>query len=117
MRIRTVYFKVGEQADPALRWWSSFLQSEPTKSFPPYYEFRVGQINFGLLALDAAPSPSCVPVFEFPDEEIAGAIQRAKNLGATTVLEGEAHPDYPNTAAVLRDPFGNEFEVTNYHGE
>jgi hypothetical protein len=30
--------------------------------------------------------------------------------------QGPAHPDFQDTAAVLVDPFGNEFEVTNYHG-
>ena len=116
MKIRTVYFKV-RRIDEALAWWSSFLGVKPAKSFPPWHEFRVGEINFGLLALDDASGGSrCVPVFEFPDNEIEERIARAKELGATAVLEGEDHPDYPNTAAVLRDPFGNEFEVTNYGG-
>jgi len=52
---------------------------------------------------------------EFADNEVVAAIARAKVLGATTVLEGKVHPDYPRTAAVLVDPFGNEFEVTNLH--
>ena len=56
-----------------------------------------------------------MPVFECTDEEAVRTIQRAKDLGATAVLEGKDHPDYPHTAAVLVDPFGNEFEVTSFH--
>jgi catechol 2,3-dioxygenase-like lactoylglutathione lyase family enzyme len=59
--------------------------------------------------------PGCVPVFEFTDSEVEARIARAKELGAKVVLEGEAHPDHPNPAAVLVDPFGNEFEFTCLH--
>ena len=57
-----------------------------------------------------------MPVFEFSDDEIDRYIQRAKDLGATVIVQGKDHPDYPRTAAVFLDPFGNEFEVTNFHG-
>jgi predicted enzyme related to lactoylglutathione lyase len=119
MKVRTVYFKVRHLA-PALEWWRAFLECEPAKTFPEWSEFRVGGINLGLLQLadgvEANRRRSCVPVLELSDDEIDDVIARAKRLGATAMLEGPAHPDFPNTAAVLVDPFGNEFEVTNYHG-
>jgi hypothetical protein len=119
MRVRTVYFKVRE-LEPVRNWWQAFLRCDPRKDVAEWCEFRVGDTNLGLLALPtyaAEPGqPSCIPVLEFPDVEIVAVIARAKELGATARLEGEAHPDYPNIAAVLVDPFGNEFEVTNYHG-
>lgn len=119
MRVRTVYFKVRE-LEPVRNWWRAFLGCEPSKVFAAWCEFRVGDTNLGLLSLAThVPGPgrsSCIPVFEFPDDEIVAVIARAKGLGATALLEGEAHPDYPNVAAVLVDPFGSEFEVTTYHG-
>jgi catechol 2,3-dioxygenase-like lactoylglutathione lyase family enzyme len=118
MRVRTVYFKVRD-LDAARDWWQAFLQSEPRKAFAEWCEFRVGDTNLGLLSfpsyIPAGGRPSCIPVLEFSDETIVAVIARAKELGATALLEGEAHPDHPNVAAVLVDPFGNEFEVTNYH--
>ncbi len=118
MRIRTVYFKVPDM-DAASGFWSALLGIQPSKRFPQWCEFRVGEINLGLLPLDTGAPGSqarCVPVFEFPDGQVADRIERAKQLGAAAVLEGEDHPDYPNVAAVLVDPFGNEFEITSYHG-
>ena len=117
MRVRTVYFKVRRLEDAAA-FWRAFLGTPPVKSFPEWVEFRVGELNLGLLRAEAADRRAanpCVPVFEVADAEVDACIQRAKDLGATVLLEGEDHPDYPRTAAVLRDPFGNEFEVTNLH--
>lgn len=119
MRVRTVYFKV-RHLGPVRAWWEDFLGVKPTKVFAQWSEFQVGEINLGFLQIDAQPpggrGASCVPVLEFADDEVARRIARAKELGATAILEGRDHPDYPNTAAVLVDPFGNEFEVTNLHG-
>lgn len=115
MKVRTVYFKTS-QLEQAVSWWSAFLGVRPLKTFPQWQEFRAGNINLGFLRAEAVPGSGGIPVFELADDEISEAIARAKRLGATVVLEGEAHPDHPNTAAVLRDPFGNEFELTNYHG-
>lgn len=118
MRVRTVYFKVRD-LEPVQAWWEDFLGVKPTQAFARWSEFRVGEINLGFLHIDAAPplgrGASCVPVLEFADDEVARRIARAKELGAKAVLEGSDHPDYPNTAAVLIDPFGNEFEVTTLH--
>ena len=78
----------------------------------------MGEINLGFLKLGRASGssrPPCVPVFEVDSDAAASTIERAKALGAYAVVEGEDHPDYPETAAVLIDPFGNEFQVTSYH--
>jgi hypothetical protein len=119
MRVRTVYFKTSDLKG-VREWWQAFLGCEPGKAFPEWCEFRIGDVNLGFLSLDDHVSsrgrPSCVPVLEFSDQQIAPVIARAKELGATALLEGDAHPDFPDLAAVLVDPFGNEFEVTNYHG-
>jgi len=115
MRIRTVYLKVSD-VEAAGQFWQAFLGIAPTKAFSEWIEFRVGVLNLGLLRLETEGGrAACVPVFECADDEVAAAIVRAKGLGATAVLEGKDHPDYPRTAAVPVDPFGNEFEVTNLH--
>jgi catechol 2,3-dioxygenase-like lactoylglutathione lyase family enzyme len=114
MRIRTVYFKVRRLEDAAA-FWQSLLGAPPTKTFPEWVEFRVGETNLGLLRADGPARGGAVPVLELPDDEVAASIARAKELGATVLLEGADHPDWPRTAAVLRDPFGNEFELTNLH--
>jgi predicted enzyme related to lactoylglutathione lyase len=114
VKVRTVYFKVRRLEDAAA-FWRAFLGTPPTKSFPEWVEFRVGDLNLGLLRAEAPARDGCVPVFELADDQVEVYIRRAKELGATVLLEGEDHPDYPRTAAVLRDPFGNEFEVTNLH--
>lgn len=118
MRVRTVYFKTDRLAEAA-DWWRRLLGRDPVKQLDVWHEFRVGEVNLGFLRFDAhgASAPSrCVPVIELPDDEIAAAIARAKNLGARAILEGEQHPDHPKAAAVLVDPFGNEFELTCLHG-
>ena len=114
VKVRTVYFKVRRLEDAAA-FWQAFLGTPPTKAFPEWIEFRIGNLNLGLLRAEGSPRAGCVPVFELGDAEVEVHIRRAKDLGATVLLEGEDHPDYPRTAAVLRDPFGNEFELTNLH--
>jgi len=117
MKVRTVYFKV-DQLSEVIAWWEAFLGFKPSKQSEAWAEFRIGQVNLGFLSLPDRPGggQGCVPVLEFSDAEVVSQIAKAKALGARAVLEGAEHPDYPNTAAVLVDPFGNEFEVTNYHG-
>ena len=117
MRVRTAYFKA-PQIDKAVAWWSDVLDTKPSKVSPAWQELRVGEINLGFLRIEPAPAsdrPSCVPVIEFNDSEIETRIAKAKAAGATVILEGEAHPDHPRPAAVLVDPFGNEFEFTCLH--
>ena len=118
MKVRTVYFKV-DRLDEVSAFWRAFLGSEPTKVFPEWHEFRVGDLNLGLLKLLSPEARGergrCVPVFECADDEAEETIARAARLGARVVVGGKDHPDYPAVAAVLVDPFGNEFEVTTFH--
>jgi catechol 2,3-dioxygenase-like lactoylglutathione lyase family enzyme len=116
MRLRTVYFKVARLAE-VCAWWEAFLGVKPVKASASWVEFRVGEVNLGFLRVAGARAGGaeapCVPVLEFADREAARRIARAKELGARPILEGQDHPDYPNTAAVLVDPFGSQFEITN----
>jgi predicted enzyme related to lactoylglutathione lyase len=118
MKVRSVYFKT-DRIDEAAAWWGRFLEAEPIADFGFYRGFSAGNVNLGLLSwegpLAEARTGRWIPVFEFPDDQIDAVIARAKALGADAVLEGKDHPDHPDTAAVLIDPFGNEFEVTNLH--
>jgi len=115
MKIRTIYFKIADM-EKAVSFWRQFLQIEPSKYFKKYSEFRISNINLGLVLNDFGDEFSganCTPVFEFGDEEVSGFIDRAKTLGATVVLDGLN--DENIKGVVFRDPFGNEFEVTRFH--
>ena len=119
MRIRTVYFCVPEAVfAEIISFWEGLLAQSPSERSVGWCEFRVGEINLGLLPVSepVVPSESCVPVLEFDDGEIQGRISRAKELGAMAIIEGADHPDYPRLAAVMVDPWGYRFELTSFHG-
>ena len=113
MKIRTVYFKVAEMA-PAVAFWQVFLGIVPHKNGADWVEFRVGSLNFALLAMPgftvAKDASNFVPVFEYADDELDGAKMRALELGATHVIDTPDGMSY-----VLADPLGNEFEITRMH--
>lgn len=50
-----------------------------------------------------------MPVFELAPERLAAAVSRAKEAGATVVLDGLANPQM--NSIVLASPGGNEFEL------
>jgi predicted enzyme related to lactoylglutathione lyase len=115
MKIRTVYFKIMDMR-AAVSFWSQFLRMGPVKEFEKYSEFRVSNINLGLVLNDFGDSFSganCCVVFEFGDDELFESIERAKALGATVAVD--ALNDENIKGIVFRDPFGNEFEVTRFH--
>jgi len=115
MKIRTVYFKVADM-EKSRRFWQTFLGMEPVKSSGRYSEFKVGNINLGLVLNDFGAQFSganCTPVFEFDDSDVLSFIERAKALGAEVLLD--ALHDDAIKGVVFRDPFGNEFEVTRFH--
>jgi predicted enzyme related to lactoylglutathione lyase len=119
MRIRTVYFCVpADRFEEVVGFWGRVLGVAPAHRSDAWCEFKVGEINLGLLPVidNVAASESCVPVLEFPDDEIDAAIVRSKRQGAVAFIEGRGHPDFPRTAAVMRDPWGYRFEMTNFHG-
>src|SRR5262249_60790905 len=105
-----------QQVGGGRAWWEKFRGVQPVKNFERWSEFRVGEINLGLLQIDGAAGASgapCVPVLEFADGDIARRIERAKGLGARVVLEGKDHPDYPRIAAGLVHPLCNAVGVSN----
>ncbi len=115
MKIRTVYFKVNDM-QKAVKFWTDFLQMAPVKTFDTYHEWRIQSLNFGLVLNDIGDKWSgsnCVPVFEFPDNEVLSWIDRAKSLGATVVLD--ALEDQNILSVVMADPWENEFEVSKFH--
>lgn len=115
MKIRTVYFKIPDMPK-AVHFWRQFLGMEPIKNFEKHSEFKVSNINLGLVLNDFGDTftgANCAVVFEFGDNEVLEFIERAKNLGATVVLD--ALHDKNIKGVIFRDPFGNEFEVTRFH--
>jgi catechol 2,3-dioxygenase-like lactoylglutathione lyase family enzyme len=115
MKIRTVYFKIADMQN-GVSFWRQFLKIEPVKQFEKYSEFKLSNINLGLVLNDFGDTFSganCCVVFEFGDQEVFEYIERAKALGATVVLD--ALNDENMKGIVFRDPFGNEFEVTRFH--
>lgn len=115
MKIRTVYFKVLEMR-PAVEFWQEFLGVEPHKKSEKWQEFMVGELRLGLLLNDFGDKFSgsnCVPVFEFPDDEVMDWVEKARKLGAKEILNGLDDPNLKSV--VFADPFGNEFEVSKFH--
>lgn len=113
MKIRTIYLKV-KDIDGAKAFWQALLQIEPHKDFDDWKEFNCKNIRLGLLLLDDAVSgANCVPVFEMSDGVLHEYIQRAKDLGATVVVDGLNDPDLKSI--VFKDPFGHEFELSKFH--
>lgn len=115
MKIRTVYFKILNMQD-ACTFWESFLGFRPHKKGDKYSEFRLSNINLGLVLNDFGDvysGSNCTPVFEFDDTEISTYIERAKSLKAKIILDGLDDPNIKGI--VFADPFGNEFEVTKFH--
>ncbi len=115
MKLRTVYFKISNMQE-AVDFWQQFLEMNPVKNGKKYSEFKLSNINLGLVLNDFGDQFSgsnCCPVFEFSDEEVMTYIERAKKLGATVVVDGLN--DENIRGVVFRDSFGNEFEVTKFH--
>jgi catechol 2,3-dioxygenase-like lactoylglutathione lyase family enzyme len=115
MKIRTIYFKVPD-ARKAANFWQAILQVAPHKNSDNWQEFMCGNIRLGLLLNDFGDEfhgSGCVPVFEFPDDQLQGYIDRAIKAGGTVVLDGLNDPNLKSF--VMRDPFGHEFELSKFH--
>ena len=114
-KIRTVYFKVSEM-DKAVAFWQPLLGLSPVKAGTKYSEFRVDNINLGLVLNDFGDKfegANCVPVFEFADDELPAYIEKAKSLGGTVILDGLSDPHL--LSIIVADPWGNEFELSKFH--
>lgn len=113
MTIRTIYFKAKDNA-ALCSFWSKMLGVEPHKNFEDWKEIMCGNVRMGFLKLDEkSAGASCVPVFEFEDSALENYVKRALALGATMIEDGRDNPEL--LSAVMRDPFGNEFELSKFH--
>ncbi len=115
MKIRTIYQKV-QDLEAAKSFWVSFLEQQPSKSSSNWCSFRLENLNFSLLLNDYGDElkgSNSVPVFELDEGEIEQVVQKAKTLGAVVILDGLADPKMKSI--VLKDPLGNEFEVSLSH--
>jgi catechol 2,3-dioxygenase-like lactoylglutathione lyase family enzyme len=115
MKIRTIYQKV-QNLDKARTFWESFLGIRPVKSSNKWCAFQLENLLFALLLNDYGDDfkgTNCVPVFEFGDHEIKRHVEKTKALGGTVVFDGLADPNIQSI--VIKDPSGNEFEISKVH--
>ncbi len=100
----------------AVDFWGQFLDIEPHKKSANWCEFMVKDLRFALLLNDFGDKFSgsnCVPVFEFDDRNIIKYLEKAKKLGAVVVVDALNDPNMKSVA--LKDPEGNEFELSKLH--
>jgi hypothetical protein len=113
MKIRTVYFK-SKDIQALCDFWSNVLEIKPHKNFEDWKEILCGTVRLGFLKRDTDTIYSnCVPVFEFEDHALDSYIKRALAYGAELLIDGRVDPKL--LSAVMRDPFGNEFELSKFH--
>jgi hypothetical protein len=116
MRLRTIYFKTTGM-EKAAAFWQAYLSSSPTKQSSNWTEFKVGEVRIALLLNDfndVYAGSSCVPVFEFSNEDaLQESLDRARGLGAKVVLDSLV--DQNMQSIILKDVVDNEFELTLYH--
>ncbi len=115
MKIRTIYLK-SNNLEAAKSFWSELIGLEPNKNTESWVEFKLDNINLGIWPNDGNDSWSgsnTVPVFEFQDHEIQKYIDKAKDLGATVIIDGLNNTNL--LSIVFSDPWGNEFEISKFH--
>ena len=113
MRVRSSYFKVLNM-ELEVAFWSAILQIEPIKANSHWSEFKIGEARIGFLLNDFCEElkgSACIPVLEFEPAELLSAIERAKSVGATVILDGLSNPKM--NSIVLASPGGHEFELCN----
>ncbi len=74
-------------------------------------------INLGFVLNDfndKFQGSNCVPVFEFADAELQMYIDKLTKLGGIIILDGLEDPHL--LSVVASDPWGNEFELSKFHG-
>ncbi len=102
--------------EEAVGFWRSLLGLAPVKSSAKYSEFRMDNINLGLVLNDFGDKfegANCVPVFELPDEELPAYIEKVQALGSRVLVDGLTDPHL--LSVVCADPWGNEFELSKFH--
>ncbi len=117
MRVRSSYFKVSDM-DAEVNFWRKLLVIEPIKATTHWTEFLVQGVRIGFLLNDfneELVGCSCVPVLEVQGGAMAATITRAKESGATVILDGLSNPKM--NSIVLATPGGHEFELCNCRDE
>lgn len=102
--------------EAARTFWQALLNLTPHKIGARYSEFKLANINLGLLfneMNDQWTGTNCVPVFEFADQELPYYVELAKSLGANVVFDGLDNPHIQSI--VMADLWGNEFELSRFH--
>ena len=97
-----------------VKFWQSLLLSEPLKSTSHWSEFMVAGTRIGLLLNDFGEELqgcSAVPVLEVDEGAMGSTVARAKEAGATVVLDGLSNPKM--NSIVMASPGGHEFELCN----
>jgi uncharacterized glyoxalase superfamily protein PhnB len=113
MRVRSTYFKVQDMS-AEVTFWQRLLLAEPLKSTSNWSEFLVAGTRLGLLLNDFGEELkgcSAVPVLEVDEGAMEATVARAKEAGATVVLDGLSNPKMNST--VMASPGGHEFELCN----
>jgi predicted enzyme related to lactoylglutathione lyase len=114
LKIRTLYFKAKDIS--ALRsFYADLFEIAPKseKNSDEWVEFDFGNINLSFLPVSEEnfKGSNCVPVFEFPADQIAHFRQRVIELGGKVL---DASYDEFNSISCV-DVEGNEFEITDFH--
>jgi predicted enzyme related to lactoylglutathione lyase len=114
LRIRTVYIKC-KNIQEMKNFYSTLFNIQPksNKNNSIWVEFDFGNINFALIAIEDEKwgMSNCVPVFEFPQQQVNLLKVEVIKSGGKIILE-----DYDGfTSAVCEDVEGNEFEITCFH--
>jgi hypothetical protein len=115
MKIRTIYQKV-QNPETAKVFWSAFLELQPSQSSSHWCSFQLENLNLAFLLNDFGDDlkgSNTVPVFELAEGDIEKSVLKAKSLGAVVVLDGLNDPKMKSV--VLKDPSGNEFEISKPH--
>ena len=113
MRARSSYFKVKDM-NAEVAFWRALLEAEPVKTSSHWSEFMVGEVRIGFLLNDFGEQLvgcSSVPVLEVEEGAMVSTVARAREAGATVVLDGLENPKM--NSIVIASPGGHEFELCN----
>jgi hypothetical protein len=97
-----------------VNFWQRFLMAEPLKSTSHWSEFMVSGTRLGLLLNDFGEELkgcNAVPVLEVDEGAMESTVARAKEAGASVVLDGLDNPKM--NSIVMASPGGHEFELCN----
>jgi catechol 2,3-dioxygenase-like lactoylglutathione lyase family enzyme len=115
MKLRTIYLKVSDMEKSA-SFWQRVLECSPHRKSTKWTEFMLGDVRLGLLLNafgDEFNGSGSVPVFEFDEPALHTFLHRAKENGATVVVDGLKNDEMKSI--VMCSPDGHEFELCTCH--